>query len=105
MAKAEVHIAAEGAVPIGCVVSAIDANVEVHLLVKGKLNVEEELAKLRKNHTLITKSIATLQKTMANTSDKIPEAVKQQNEAKFKELQAESAVIEASIKNFESIEN
>jgi len=92
-------------VPAGCILSTLDEFTDVHLLVKGRINIEEEIGKLKKSLAAAQKSLETLTKQMKDPQyeTKIPEVVRLQNSERAATTNAEISGLEISIKNFESL--
>jgi len=73
-------------VPPGCVVATVDETCDIFLLVKGLVNVDEEVRKLEQQLDKARKSQEQLKKqaAMPEYVTKIPEHVRQQNEQKVR---------------------
>lgn len=91
-------------VPAGCVVASVSATIQVHLLVRGLVDVDQELSKLAKKLTL---NDTQLQRTEALTQkpewSKTPEDVRASTQQRLDDLQAEKAALLQAQANFERL--
>lgn len=97
-------VAGAGEVPAGCVVASISASIQVHVLVRGLVNVDQELSKLAKKLTLTD---TQLQRTAALTQkpdwSKTPEDVRASTEQRLHDLEAERTALVRAQQNFENL--
>ncbi len=97
-------VSSPSAVPAGCALSAVSVNLNVHLLVRGLVNVENELKKLDKKLELVQ---AKLDKDEAQRKrpdwEKTPENVRLQADETRKQNESERDAIQAAKQNFQSI--
>lgn len=91
-------------VPAGCVVASVSATIQVHLLVSGLVDFDQELSKLAKKLTL---NETQLQRTVALTQkpdwSKTPEDVRASTNQRLDDLEAEKAALLKAQANFESL--
>lgn len=95
----ELHF--DGQPPIGCAILPVTGQCEVHLLLKGLIQVDKELQKLEKKQTQLTQTIDKLNQTI-NASDyttKVPVEIQQTNKDKLTESDAEMLRINAAIES------
>ncbi|KAI8580129.1 hypothetical protein K450DRAFT_238309 [Umbelopsis ramanniana AG] len=88
--------------PVGCALYTITEEINVHLLVKGQVDIESEVQKLQKKIANVDKSKQGLIKKM-NVSDyenKVPADVREANDTKVKALEAELDALNTSIAHF-----
>ncbi|KAE8214723.1 hypothetical protein CF327_g1893 [Tilletia walkeri] len=92
-------------IPAGCAIASISADANVHLLVKGQINIDNELAKLAKGLDLNQIQLDKVNGLMSKPEEyeKMPEEVRKNTEEKLRTLQAERDAIESARRNFESI--
>ncbi|KAK0525152.1 valine--tRNA ligase [Tilletia horrida] len=92
-------------IPAGCAIASISADANVHMLVKGQINIDSELAKLAKSLDLNGIQLAKVEGLMGKKDEyeKMPEEVRKGTEDKHRTLVAEREAIEAARRNFESI--
>jgi valyl-tRNA synthetase len=67
--------------PSGCAILTINAGCDVHLMLKGIIEVEKELAKLDKKREQLLSSIAKLKQKMSveDYDKKVPENIQKEN--------------------------
>lgn len=87
--------------PIGCAILPVTGQCEVHLLLKGLIQVDKELQKLEKKQTQLTQAIDRLNQTInaADYTTKVPEEIRQANTDKLTESEAEITRINAAIES------
>ncbi|KAG9026395.1 hypothetical protein FRB95_008882 [Tulasnella sp. JGI-2019a] len=85
-------------VPLGCGSAVVNADVSVHVLVKGMVDLDDEITKIEKKLDLVRISADKLQKTMSqgNYEEVIPENVRLANTEKMRTLEAEVATLAQS---------
>ncbi|KAL4402370.1 valine--tRNA ligase [Malassezia pachydermatis] len=91
-------------VPPGCVVASVSASIQVHLLVRGLVDIDQELSKLAKKLTL---NETQLQRTLALTQKpewaKTPDDVRANTEQRLQDLQGEKDALLRAQANFENL--
>lgn len=89
--------------PAGCAVALAGTSHEVFLLLKGLVDFEKEIVKLKGEVTKSQKQIDNLKNAMAKEGyeDKVPENVQQQNTEKLNKLCLEMEKLKVAIQNFE----
>lgn len=98
-----VHTASE--IPEGCVLKAVNTDVNVHLLVKGHIDIDAEITKIQKKLDKAIKSKAGLEKTI-NSKDyesKANAEAQAANKSKLENTFAEIEGIEATIENLKRL--
>ena len=98
-----VRTAAE--IPEGCVLKSVNPDVNVHLLVKGHVDIDAEIAKVQKKLEKITKSKTGMEKTM-NSKDyesKANAEAQAANKVKLENTVAEIEGLEATIENLKRL--
>ena len=92
-------------IPEGCVLKAVNPSVSVHLLVKGQIDIDAEIAKVMKKLERATKTKASLEKTI-NSKDYESKAsvdVQEANKVKLDNANAEIGGLEATIENLKRL--
>lgn len=92
-------------IPEGCVLKAVNPDVNVHLLVKGHIDIDAEIAKVQKKLDKATKSKQSIEKTI-NSKDYASKADAQAQEAnkvKHENAVAEVEGLEATIENLQRL--
>lgn len=94
----------DGDAPEGCAVQVVNSTLAVNLLLKGVIDPATEVKKLTKKLGQLDQQISTLTKKMQAKSymTKVPEAVRESNLKKLKELEEQRAQIAAAIAGYES---
>ncbi|SHO78257.1 Mitochondrial and cytoplasmic valyl-tRNA synthetase [Malassezia sympodialis ATCC 42132] len=91
-------------VPAGCVVASVSASIQAHLLVRGLVDIDQELSKLAKKLAL---NETQLQRTTALTQKpdwaKTPEDVRATTEQRLHDLEGEKAALMQAQANFEHL--
>ncbi|KAJ1955941.1 valine--tRNA ligase, partial [Dipsacomyces acuminosporus] len=90
------------AVPAGCAVASINDEVTVHLLVRGRVDIDQEVKKIEKKLAK-TASLrdALVSKTQASDYEtRVPEEVREANGSKISNYEAEIEVLGHAIKTF-----
>jgi len=89
-------------IPLGCGSAVVSADCSIHLLVKGLVNIDDELAKISKKLDAVKISVDKLQRTMqqSNYEEVIPENVRASNDEKMRTLDTELATLEQSQEMF-----
>lgn len=92
-------------IPEGCVLQSVNPEVNVHVLVKGHVDIDAEIAKVQKKLEKTLKSKAGIEK-IVNTADyetKANDQVKQFNKERLEHAAAEIDTLEATIANLERL--
>lgn len=87
--------------PSGCAILTVSGDCEVHLMLKGLIQVDMELKKLEKKRSQLVQTIERLNQTI-NASDyatKVPEEVQQANKDRLKESEAEITRISGAMES------
>lgn len=91
-------------VPSGCVVASVSSTIQVHVLVRGVVDVDQELSKLTKKLTLTETQLA---RTQALTEKpewaKTPEDVRTSTQQRLDDLVAEKKALVQAQANFERL--
>ncbi len=92
-------------VPKGCAVSSISSRLNAHLLIRGLVNIDQELAKLDKKLQLNAVGIDKISAPMNKPQEwsRMPQEVKDSTAEKLKNLEAEKQAMLAAKAQFESI--
>lgn len=93
--------------PNGCAILTVTGQCEVHLLLKGLIQVDKELQKLDKKKTQLLQGIEKLNQAM-NASDyttKVPAEIQQTNKDKLSESEAEINRIAAAMDSLKLMDN
>lgn len=101
---ASVEVTTSSNIPDGCVFQTLSATTNVHILARGVIDVAKELSKLDKKLQLNEVAIKK-EETMQGKPEfeKMPEKVREQSEAKVKDLKAERQALEVAKQNFARI--
>lgn len=91
--------------PPGCVVNAISSKLAVYLLVKGRVDIEEEIKKAQSKVQKATLGIAKQQKTLNDPKYRLKadRALQQLEEGRLADFEAERSNYEESVKQFERL--
>lgn len=92
-------------IPSGCVLTAIVPNLNVHLLVKGMIDIDNEIAKYQKKLDKVKGSLANLEKIMnaADYESKASAVAKEKNNESFSKTTADIEGLNATIANLEKL--
>lgn len=93
-------------IPEGCILKSVNPDVNVHLLVKGQIDIEAEIAKASKKLEKATKSKNSIEQTI-NSKDyaiKANEQAKEANKTRLDMASAEIDVINATIENLKRLQ-
>ncbi|KAJ1738520.1 valine--tRNA ligase [Coemansia sp. RSA 1821] len=90
------------AAPAGCVVSSINDEAAIHLLVRGKVDIDQEIGKIEKKIAKATQLKDTVVKKTQTPKyiAAVPDKVKQADQAKISNYDAEIEALQNSIKAF-----
>ena len=88
-------------IPEGCVLKAVNPDVNVHLLVKGHIDIEAEIAKVQKKLEKANKSKQNIEQTIGRKDyeSKANDQAKEANKVKLENSVAEIEGLEATIEN------
>jgi valyl-tRNA synthetase len=91
--------------PGGCVAYPISTSAAVFLYVKGRVNMDSEIAKAQKKLDKVKANIQKQEKILLDPSykEKVSEAVQVSDQAKLAESRQEAKSFEETIKQFEQI--
>ncbi|GBC09260.1 hypothetical protein RclHR1_08720003 [Rhizophagus clarus] len=98
-----VHVFQKGeAIPTGCALSTVNDEINVLLMVKGFIDIDAEVSKFEKKLDKTIQSLTSLQKNISipGYENKVPEDVREANDIKLKNYQAEIDALTHSIQNF-----
>jgi len=101
-----IHVVCEEKPPQGCAVATVSDKCEVHVLLKGVVDVAKEITKLESKKEKLNGQLGKLREAMeiADYVTKVPENVQQQNIEKLKQLETELGKIEKAITSFKMAE-
>lgn len=88
-------------VPEGCSSDTVGADIVVHLLIKGLINVDTEMAKAQKKMTAAQSGIDKLVKSIEKKET--PEEIKAQSRDSLKVLEAEMKALTLNMEQFEKM--
>jgi valyl-tRNA synthetase len=98
---ANIHVLTteEEAPPIGCAIQTVSAKCEVHIMLKGLIDVDKELARLDEKKLKLEGQLNKLQEVTSQSDylTKVPENVRQQNNTKVEEIQSEIASLSQGV--------
>lgn len=86
--------------PAGCAILTINSQCEAHLMLKGIIEADKEIAKLEKKTEVLEQTILKLKQKMSmdGYAQKVPENVQQENIETLKESEIEIERIAAAVK-------
>ncbi|SPP72882.1 blast:Valine--tRNA ligase [Drosophila guanche] len=89
----------DSAAPAGCAILTVTGQCEVHLLLKGLVEADKEIAKLQKKGDQLVQTVGKLTQAMqaSDYASKVPAEVQTANETKLTESRAEIERITAAI--------
>ncbi|SPO39937.1 probable VAS1 - valyl-tRNA synthetase [Pseudozyma flocculosa] len=92
-------------IPAGCAVSSISPSLNAHLMLRGLVNIDQELGKIEKKLEINRQAIEKTEAPMKRETEwsKTPEEVRKAAEERLAALRAEREAMEAAQKQFESI--
>ncbi|PFX27275.1 valine--tRNA ligase-like [Stylophora pistillata] len=101
-----IHVVCEEKPPRGCAVATVSDKCEVHVVLKGLVDVAKEITKLEGKKDKLNGQLTKLNEAMgiADYTTKVPENVQQQNLDKLKQLETELGKIEKAIASFKLAE-
>lgn len=85
--------------PLGCAILTVTGQCEVHLLLKGLIQVDKELQKLEKKKTQLVQAVEKLQQAIqaSDYTTKVPTEVQKTNTEKLQQSEAEIARISTAM--------
>lgn len=85
--------------PAGCAILTVSGQCEVHLLLKGLIEADKEIAKLQKKRDQLVQTVSKLTQAMqaSDYAAKVPTEVQAANETKLTESRTEVERIAAAI--------
>ncbi|XP_051899717.1 valine--tRNA ligase [Pristis pectinata] len=91
--------------PTGCAVAIASDRCSVHLMLKGLIDAEKEVTKLRNKQGEVQKQIAKLREKMskADYSTKVPQKIQDMEMEKLKQSETELQKVEEAMRNFEKM--
>lgn len=91
--------------PEGAALAIPNSSCEIHVLLRGLVDADQEIAKLKKKLETTDKQLQTLQKrrTGADYATKVPENIREEETKKYESLQAEVDNINKTIANFQNL--
>ena len=101
----KVTAVADSDVPVGCGVTVVNSDITVHMMLKGLIDVDKEVAKLTKNLEMLKKNLDTLEKKMAmpTYATKVPEAVRNADKEKHDSLHSQVKQIGEGIEKLKTM--
>lgn len=93
------------AAPAGCAVVSVNDEVTMHLLVRGRVDIDQEVAKLEKKMAKVAKAkdgLVTKTKA-ANYVQNVPEDVREANVSRINEYDAEVSALQKAMETFLSL--
>eukprot|EP00002_Diphylleia_rotans_P039329 TRINITY_DN909_c0_g1_i2.p1 TRINITY_DN909_c0_g1~~TRINITY_DN909_c0_g1_i2.p1 ORF type:complete len:1026 (+),score=250.34 TRINITY_DN909_c0_g1_i2:57-3134(+) len=92
--------------PIGCAINVINDSCNVHIMLKGLIDIDAEIVKLEKKLSALETNYASVfAKTQAAGYEKVPENVRKQNSEKLTSLEQEIASVKDAITKFQSLKS
>lgn len=93
------------AAPTGCAILTINSQCEVHLMLKGIIEADKEIAKLEKKTEVLEQTILKLKQKMSSDgyAQKVPENIQHENLETIKQSEIEIERIEAAVKALSTI--
>ncbi|KAJ2142278.1 valine--tRNA ligase [Coemansia sp. RSA 451] len=90
------------AIPAGCVVSSVGDEVAIHLLVRGKVDIGQEISKIEDKISKVEqlKDGAVKRTQVPKYETVVPQSVREANASKISNYDAEIEVLQNSIKEF-----
>ncbi|KAG0228368.1 tRNA synthetases class I-domain-containing protein [Mortierella sp. GBAus27b] len=90
------------AIPLGCASQTVQEGCDVYLLVKGMVDVDAEVQKIEKKLTKVQKARDDLMKKIQDPTyvEKVKLEIREMNDAKIKDYDAEIATLTQSMENF-----
>lgn len=91
--------------PTGCAILTVTGTCEVHLLLKGLIDPQKEVAKLQKKKETLESSVANLNKLIASAdySTKVPADVQASNKEKLEQSESEISRIITALDQLKTI--
>ncbi|XP_078272094.1 valine--tRNA ligase-like [Rhinoraja longicauda] len=91
--------------PAGCAIGIASDRCSVHLLLKGLIDAEKEVTKLRSKQGEVQKQVAKLREKMskADYSTKVPRKIQDMEAEKLRQSETELQKVEEAMGNFEKM--
>ena len=86
--------------PAGCAVYPVSSAVAVFVQIKGKVDADKEVQRLRPKLEASAKAVSEQQKLIGNLGDKVAQEVKRLEDRKLKDMLSEQAVYQESLEKF-----
>lgn len=101
-----IHVVSEEKPPKGCAVATVSDKCEIHVLLKGLVDVAKEITKLDAKKEKLNGQLAKLKEAMEipDYTTKVPENVQQQNSEKLQQFETELGKIEKALASFKMAE-
>ncbi|XP_041068393.1 valine--tRNA ligase [Carcharodon carcharias] len=91
--------------PAGCALAIASDRCTVHLMLKGLIDAEKEVTKLRSKQGDVQKQITKLREKISKSDyrTKVPQKIQEMDAEKLKQIETELQKVEAGIENFEKM--
>ncbi|XP_038672874.1 valine--tRNA ligase [Scyliorhinus canicula] len=91
--------------PAGCALAIASDRCTVHLMLKGLIDAEKEVLKLRNKQSDVQKQVAKLREKLTKTDyqTKVPQKIQEMDSEKLKQIETELQKVEDGIKTFEKL--
>ncbi|KAJ2055131.1 valine--tRNA ligase, partial [Coemansia sp. S2] len=95
-------LAPEEPVPAGCALVPVSDEVAIHLLVRGQVDIDQEIGKIEKKVAKVTglKDGLVAKTKVPNYETNVPEEVRETNASKIGDYEAEINVLQKAIETF-----
>ncbi|KAJ2434543.1 valine--tRNA ligase, partial [Coemansia sp. RSA 2424] len=95
-------LAPEETVPAGCAVVSLNDEVAMHLLVRGQVNIDQEIGKIEKKVAKATglKDGLVAKTMLPNYESNVPEEVRETTASKISDYEAEISILQKAIETF-----
>ena len=92
-------------IPLGCAVSSINVDANAHILVRGLVDIDNEVSKLKKKENLIQMSLTKVRKAteIENYRQKVSDDVQKLNDEKIANFEKEIDALTSAISTFTSL--
>ncbi|XP_032235539.1 valine--tRNA ligase [Nematostella vectensis] len=92
--------------PQGCAVDTVTGKCEVHLLLKGMIDIAKEISKVENKQENLKAQLEKLKKAteVEDYKNKVPENIQQQNEEKIQETEAEILKMQRALESLKMAE-
>ncbi|XP_072331843.1 valine--tRNA ligase isoform X2 [Scyliorhinus torazame] len=91
--------------PAGCALAIASDRCTVHLMLKGLIDAEKEVSKLRNKQSDVQKQVAKLTEKLSKPDyqTKVPQKIQEMDSEKLKQIETELQKVEDGIKTFEKL--